>query len=77
MCLQLSLWGIGSSSDIKLSGLDGVSFNLAEDEHFADRHLVGGQGSSLVRADDRGTSKGLYRWQATHNGILFGHTAGT
>lgn len=45
--------------------------------HSADRHLVGGEGSCLVRADDRGAAQGLHRGQASDNGVLLGHTAGT
>ena len=40
-------------------------------------HLVGGEGTSLVRADDRGAAQGLHRGQASDNGVLLGHTAGT
>lgn len=45
--------------------------------YLADRHLVGGEGSSLIRANDRGTSKGLYRGQTSDNGILLSHAAGS
>ena len=41
----------------------------------ADRHHVGGEGSSLVGADDRGTAERLHRWQTPHNGILLGHAS--
>lgn len=41
--------------------------------HSADRHLVGGQGSRLVRAYDRGATQGLHGWQAADNGVLLGH----
>ena len=44
--------------------------------HSAHRHLVGGQGSRLVRADDRGAAQGLHGWQAADDGVLFGHAAG-
>ena len=40
----------------------------------ADRHLVGGECSGLVRADDRGASEGLDGGQGAHDGVLLGHT---
>lgn len=39
----------------------------------AHRHLVGSEGSSLIRANDRRTAQGLHRGQAANNGILLGH----
>ena len=45
---QLSLRSIGGPGDLKLCSLDLVGINLTEDEKFADRHLVGGQGLSLI-----------------------------
>lgn len=45
--------------------------------HLGHTHLVGGQGSGLVRADDGGATQGLHRGQRADNGVLLGHTAGT
>jgi len=45
--------------------------------HLGHTHLVGGEGASLVRADDRGAAQGLHRGQASDDGVLLGHTAGT
>ena len=39
------------------------------------RHLVLGEGSSLIRADNSYTSKGLHGRKGTDNGILLGHVA--
>lgn len=47
------------------------------DTHLGHTHLVGGEGASLVGADDRGAAQGLHRGQASDNGVLLGHTAGT
>jgi len=44
--------------------------------HPGDRHLIGGQGSRLVRADDGGAAQGLHRRQAADDGVLLGHAAG-
>lgn len=41
----------------------------------AHRHLIGGQGSSLVRADDRCTAKGLHRRQTADNSVFLGHAS--
>ena len=43
--------------------------------HSAHRHLVGCQGSCLIRTNDRGAAQGLNRWQTTDNGVLLGHAA--
>lgn len=43
----------------------------------ADGHLVGGQGTGLVGADDGGATQGLDGGQGAHDGVLLGHTAGT
>lgn len=40
----------------------------------ANRHLIGGQCTSLVRADDRRTAKGLDGWQGSHDRVLLRHT---
>ena len=45
------------------------------DTHLGHTHLVGGEGASLVRADDGGAAQGLHRGQASDDGILLGHTA--
>ncbi len=47
------------------------------DTHLGYTHLVGGEGASLVGADDRGAAQGLHRGQASDDGVLLGHTAGT
>lgn len=39
-------------------------------------HLVGGEGASLIGADDGGAAQSLHRGQASDNGVLLGHTAG-
>lgn len=39
----------------------------------AHRHLVGGEGSRLIGADDRRAAQGLYGGQATNDGVLLGH----
>lgn len=41
----------------------------------ADRHLVGGEGARLVRADNRGAAEGFHRGQAANNRVLLGHAA--
>ena len=43
--------------------------------HPAHRHLVGGECSCLVGADDRRAAKSLDRGQTAHNGVLLGHAA--
>ena len=40
-----------------------------------DRHLVGGESASLVRADDRRTAERLDRRQTSHDRVLLGHTS--
>lgn len=38
-------------------------------------HLVGGEGTGLVGADDWSAAQGLHRGQASDDGVLLGHTA--
>lgn len=45
--------------------------------HLGHTHLVGGESAGLVRTDDRSAAQGLHRGQASDNGVLLGHTAGT
>ena len=45
--------------------------------YLADRHLVGGESSSFVGADDRGATQGLHRRQTAHDGVLLGHASGS
>lgn len=45
--------------------------------HLGHTHLVGGECASLVGADDRGAAQGFHGRQASDNGVLLGHTAGT
>ena len=48
--------------------LEFVKFLLIlESEHLANGHHVGGQGTGLVRADDRGATKSLDRRQRSGN----------
>lgn len=47
------------------------------DAHLGHTHLVGGECASLIRADDGGAAKGLHGGQASDDGVLLGHTAGT
>lgn len=75
--LQITLWSIGGASQVKWIVGDVITLNLAENESLADRHLVGGQGTSLIRADDRGATQGLNRGQTPYNSILLGHPAST
>jgi len=56
-------------------GGDIISFDFVKYEHPAHRHLIGGEGSGLIRADDRGASQGFYGWQAPDNSVLLGHSA--
>lgn len=42
--------------------------------HLSYTHLVGGERTSLVRADDWGAAKGLHRGQASDDGVLLCHT---
>lgn len=42
----------------------------------ADRHLIGCQSASLVRADDWSAAQGLHRRKTPHDCILLGHPAG-
>lgn len=41
----------------------------------AHRHLVGGERSGLIGANDRGAAQGLHRGQAANDGVLLGHAA--
>jgi hypothetical protein len=43
----------------------------------ANRHLVGGQSSSLVGTDYRCATQSLDGRQATNNSVLLGHSSGT
>lgn len=45
--------------------------------HLGHTHLVGGECAGLIGADDRGATQRLHRRQASDNGVLLGHTAGT
>lgn len=45
--------------------------------HLGHTHLVGGEGAGLVGADDGGAAQGLHRGQASDDGVLLCHTAGT
>lgn len=68
---------VGGASDLELEEAAVVAFNLVEHEHAADGHLVGGQGTGLVGADDGGATQGLDGGQGAHNSVLLGHAAGT
>merc|ERR1711887_175931 len=65
---------VGGSGDLKLLQ---VTRLIGKSEHLADGHHVGGEGASLVGADDTGAAKGLNRWKAPHNCILGSHPPGS
>jgi hypothetical protein len=67
---------VGGASDFEFVKASSGGVVLVEDEQSADGHLVGGQCSGLVRADDGGATKGLHRGQRADNSVLLGHTAG-
>uniref|UniRef100_A0A2M3YY06 Uncharacterized protein n=1 Tax=Anopheles braziliensis TaxID=58242 RepID=A0A2M3YY06_9DIPT len=68
---------VGGARDLELSEAAIVTIDLVEDEHTRDGHLVGGQRTGLIRADDRGTTQGFDGRQRAHDGVLLGHTART
>uniref|UniRef100_A0AAG5DA10 Uncharacterized protein n=1 Tax=Anopheles atroparvus TaxID=41427 RepID=A0AAG5DA10_ANOAO len=68
---------VGGSGDLELGEAAVAALNLVEDEHTRDGHLVGGQRTGLIRADDRGTAEGFDGRQRAHDGVLLGHTART
>lgn len=45
--------------------------------HFGHAHLVGGQCTRLVRADDVGAAQGLDTWQVANDSVAFGHFLGS
>merc|ERR1719365_11825 len=67
-------WLVGGSRDLKLLQISSL---ISESEHLADRHHVGGEGASLVRADNAGTAEGLNRRKAPNNGVLGSHPPGS
>lgn len=68
---------VGRSCDLELVEAAVVALYFVEDEHSADRHLVGSQSAGLVRADDGRATEGFDGWQRSHYGVLLGHTAGS
>lgn len=50
---------------------------LSAGTHLGHTHLVGGECTSLVGADDRGAAQRFHRGQASDDGVLLGHAAGT
>lgn len=46
-------------------------------DNLVDAHLVGGQSTGLVRADDTAASEGLDRGQASDHSVLSGHLPGS
>ena len=73
---DLADWLVGRPGDLELVEAAVVALDLVEDEHTADGHLIGGQSSRLVRADDGRATKGLDGGQRSHDGVLLGHTTG-
>jgi hypothetical protein len=52
-----------------------MSGKVGEDRTYsADRHLIGGECTGFVRADDRCAAKCLDGWKRADDGILLGHT---
>uniref|UniRef100_A0A182WLP1 Uncharacterized protein n=1 Tax=Anopheles minimus TaxID=112268 RepID=A0A182WLP1_9DIPT len=68
---------VGRAGDFEFSEAAVIALNLLKDEHTRDGHLVGGQRTGLIRADDRGTTQGFDGRQRADNSVLLGHTAGT
>lgn len=54
-----------------------VGSGFVEIDDLVDAHLVGGERTSLIGADDAAASQGFDRRQATHNSILSRHLTGT
>lgn len=54
---NFTLGSVSRAGDFKLVGDGFLLVDLVEDEHLADRHLIGGQSTGLVRADDGGATK--------------------
>ena len=59
--------------NIMLNSIPGVSSEVSE---LDSSHLVQGECTCLVTADDCGATQGLHTGQGTHNGSLFGHLVG-
>lgn len=74
---DLADWFVGGAGDFELVEGAVVTFDLFEDEHAGDGHLVGGQCAGLVGADDGGATQSFDGGQGPDNGILLGHTTGT
>lgn len=66
---------VQKSFGVFLFTLSGVWLSVGA--HLGHTHLVGGECAGLVGADDRGAAQGFHRGQASDNGVLLGHTAGT
>ena len=47
--------------------------DILDGEHFDAGHLVGGESTGFVGADDRGTTQSLDRGQGSDDGVLLGH----
>jgi hypothetical protein len=47
---------------------------MERETHATDGHLIGGQSTGLVRADDRGAAESLDGRQRSNDGVLLGHT---
>lgn len=68
---------VGGSRDLEfVEQRSTVLGKFVQDEHAANGHLVGGESTGLVGADDRGATKGFDGGQRADDGVLLGHAAG-
>ena len=54
-----------------------INLDILDSEHFDARHLVSGQSTGFVRANNWGTTQSLDRWEGANDGVLLGHTVST
>ena len=74
---DVTTWFVGGARDFELVELAGGAVgSSSQGEHFDARHLIGGESSGLIRADNRGATKGLDRGQRAHDGVFLGHAVG-
>merc|ERR1712131_222462 len=71
------MWFVGRAANFEFVELGRVTVNGTNGEHFDARHLVSGECTGLIRADNRGTTKGFDGWEGADDRVLLGHSVGT
>jgi hypothetical protein len=72
-----TFWLVSGARHRVLSDVEFAVGNRLNGEHFADGHLVGGEGTGFIGTDNGSATESFDGWKRPDNGVFLGHSVGT